>query len=382
MTLAASAILRELVAIPSVSALSNLPLLDAVAASLEPHGWATVRLPFSASGGIAKANLLIVPRQFLASLCHVELLFVCHTDTVPYRNSWLAATTLEARDGMLHGCGACDVKGALAGLMAAALRVDAPALKLPVAFALTADEEIGCLGATRLVASGTLRARQAIVCEPTSLRPATAGKGYGLAEVRVRGQEAHSAFPAKGVSAIGVAARLIVAIEELADAAGEPLDARFNPPRATFNVGLLRGGTAKNIVAGECSFLVEWRPLPRQDARSGGERLVQLAAAIADAHPGCSIEVDLQRAEPGFHNAPDSALGAALCRLLGEAETGISFGSEATRLSAIADEVVVIGPGDMETAHSERECVPLRELERWTDAVEHLLLHGVESSYA
>jgi acetylornithine deacetylase len=45
---------------------------------------------------------------------------------------------------------------------------------------------------------------------------------------------------------------------------------------------------------------------------------------------------------------------------------GISFGSEASRLAQIADEVIVIGPGDMQTAHSDRECVPVDELERWT----------------
>jgi acetylornithine deacetylase len=49
-----------------------------------------------------------------------------------------------------------------------------------------------------------------------------------------------------------------------------------------------------------------------------------------------------------------------------QAPTGISFGSEASRLAPIADEVIVIGPGDMHTAHSDRECVPIAELDQWT----------------
>ena len=65
--------------------------------------------------------------------------------------------------------------------------------------------------------------------------------------------------------------------------------------------------------------------------------------------------------------------------MLGRAETGISFGSEATRFAAIAEEAVVIGPGDMETAHSEREKIPRSELEEWTEVIKRLLLHGLQN---
>ena len=372
----ATEILQKLVAVPSVSALSNLPLLDVITAHIERHGWEIRRFPFVAEDGVEKANLLAVPRQFVSSLPTLDLLFVCHTDTVPYRRDWPAATRLEERDGFLHGCGACDVKGSLACLLAAALQVEASALPVPVGFAFTADEEVGCIGATRFVASGAVRPRRVIVCEPTSLRPATAGKGYGLAEVCVSGREAHSAFPGKGVSAIAIAAGLILAVEKLAESAGQPVDSRFDPPRATFNVGVVQGGTAKNIVAGECKFLVEWRPLPQQDPQECGHSLKRLAAEIDAAHPNCTIEVRILRADPGFRNPAESDLGPFLGRMLGLPETGISFGSEATRFNAIAEEVVVIGPGDMETAHSERECVSVQELNLWSETVKNILLYG------
>ncbi len=74
------------------------------------------------------------------------------------------------------------------------------------ALILTADEEIGCKGMERLLAGTTLRIRTAIVSEPTSLRPGIAGKGYGLARVRINGLEAHSAYPQEGLSAIVLAA--------------------------------------------------------------------------------------------------------------------------------------------------------------------------------
>ena len=83
-----------------------------------------------------------------------------------------------------------------------------------VALILTADEEIGCKGMERLLATTNLSIGSAIVSEPTSLRPGVAGKGYGLARITVEGREAHSAFPQQGVSAISIAARLIARIEE------------------------------------------------------------------------------------------------------------------------------------------------------------------------
>jgi len=370
-------ILRTLVAIPSVSSVSNGPVLDAIAELLEPQGWCTLRLPYIAADGLEKANMLAVPHRFRDHLPEVELLFVCHTDTVPFRNEWAAATQLVEVDGQLHGCGSCDVKGSLAGLLSAALQVDVEALHIPVVFAFTAEEEIGCIGATRLVASGAIRPRRVIVCEPTSLRPATAGKGYGLAEVRVVGREAHSAFPEKGVSAISTAAQIIVKLEQWQQTGEKTCDSLFSPPYTTFNVGVVGGGTAKNIVAGECNFLVEWRPVPGEDPRHGGQVVQQLAAEVASIHPQCRIEVRVLRADAGFANHSASLLGSALSRMLGRAETGISFGSEATRFAALAEDVVVIGPGDMETAHSERECVPLGELEEWTETVKSLLLHGL-----
>lgn len=373
-------ILHKLVGIPSVTSMSNRPLLDAIETMLVPQGWFTQRQAYIAADGIEKANLLAIPRRFHDLLPEVELLFVCHTDTVPFRKEWTDATELRERNGALHGCGSCDVKGSLAGLLAAALQVSPEALPTPVAFAFTAEEEIGCIGATKLVASGMIRPRRVVVCEPTSLHPATAGKGYGLAEVCVLGHEAHSAFPTKGISAIQLASRLIVALEQWQQAGKKAHNPLFSPPHTTFNVGVVHGGSAKNIIAGECRFLVEWRPLPDEKTECGGEVVQRLASEIIEGNPQCSIEVKILRADVGFANSSTSRLGATLGRILNRPETGISFGSEATRFAKIAEEVVVVGPGDMETAHSERECIPLKELEEWTEAVKHLLWNGVSAA--
>ena len=364
-------ILRELVSIPSVSAVSNRPVIAAAEGRLAQHGWELKRLPYLDSQGIEKINLIARPAGQEGS--EIDLAFVCHTDTVPFdRKQWPEATALVEREGMLHGCGSCDVKGSLAGILAAIAQVDIRDITRGVALILTADEEIGCVGATKLLASESLHVRRVLVCEPTSLRPAVAGKGYGLAEVHVTGKEAHSAFPLQGSSAIYAAAQMMLSIR---DRNAEGTNMLFEPPFTTFNIGTVQGGTAKNIIPGECRFLVEWRPLPEENAAAAMDWLVELGARTQLAHPGCVIKIEAKRADPGFAYPADSPFVDALSRRLGRNPTGISFGSEATRFARVADEVVVMGPGNMHTAHSDRECIPIAELEAFVECVS-ALLHG------
>jgi acetylornithine deacetylase len=216
--------------------------------------------------GTKKFNLVAVTPRSIADGDEVELALVGHTDTVPFDPAWTEALTLTEREGKLYGRGACDTKGFIAAALMAVEQIDLARLQRPLALVFTADEEVGCHGAKQLAESGALRARYAIVGEPTSLVPVRAGKGYCLAEIVVGGREGHSAYPALGASAIFRAARLIARIEAVAERLKEHEHAAFDPPYTTLNVGMINGGTAKNIIAGECRFTLEWRPVPGQAA--------------------------------------------------------------------------------------------------------------------
>ncbi len=360
----AGEILRKLVAIPTPSAISNVPLLEWVQQFVEARGWHVELFPYTDENGVAKANLVARPKR--AGVGEViRLGFVCHTDTVPYAASWVDALKLQERDGQLHGCGACDVKGALACLLAAVASAETDTIDAGMALILTGDEEIGCRGMERLLAAGIPPIGAAIVSEPTSLRAGIAGKGYGLARVIVEGVEAHSAFPAEGVSAIRIAARMIERIYDLEVMAGCAADKLFDPTCTTVNVGVIEGGSAKNIIAGRCTFLVEWRPIPADPPQRILGEIERLAAEMQTIYRRARIMVEPLRAEPGFAPASGGRLRERLAKLGRHAVTGVSFGSEASRLACVADEVIVMGPGDMHTAHSDRECVPVRELEEW-----------------
>lgn len=374
-------ILRALVAISTPSAISNLPLVDWVARFLRERGWQVELLPYTGENGATKANLLARPSG--AHDAAIDLAFICHTDTVPWAAAWKNALDLQrSPDGaFLHGCGACDDKGALACFLAA-LDLLAPLSAQPgVALILTADEEIGCKGMEHLLAAASLRIRSAIVSEPTSLRPGIAGKGYGLARVSISGVEAHSAYPSEGLSAIALAARFIARMENhferlAAESVPDPL---FDPPQTTLNVGVIQGGSARNIVAGACSFLVEWRPIPGELPRAALNDLEWLAGRLHAEEPRSGIRIEPLRDEPGFAPAGEGPLRQRLTQIAAAANQpqrppmGISFNSEAGRIARVAREVIVIGPGDMHTAHSDRECVPVAELEEWTQTLRLLL---------
>jgi acetylornithine deacetylase len=372
----AAEILRELVAIPTPSAVSNLPLIHWVADFLQSHSWQASILPYTDEKGIDKANLIARPSA-ASPQAAIDLAFICHTDTVPYAASWTEALQLHQQDQFLHGCGSCDVKGSLSCFLAAINSISPQQTHPNIALILTADEEVGCKGMDRLLTQTDLNIRSAIVSEPTSLRPGIAGKGYGLARITIHGAEAHSAFPSEGISAIAAAAQLIVRIHKSLSANSKSDDSLFDPPRTTINVGTIQGGTAKNIIAGECTFLVEWRPTPNDPPHAVLQALQSLAASAETANPRIHIQVESLRAESGFSPSASGALRQRLEALTPRTATGISFGSEATRIARIAQEVIVIGPGDMHTAHSDRECVPVAELDEWTAILRSLITRVV-----
>jgi acetylornithine deacetylase len=361
--------LAELVAINSVSALPNEPIIAYLERQVESVGFVTRRFSYTDETNVEKINLIAIAGTQFSERTQVELALVGHTDTVPFDPNWQEALRLTERDGNLFGRGACDTKAFIAAALTAVRNLDLARLQRPLAFVFTADEEIGLRGAKYLADLKPLRPRYSIVGEPTSLQPIRAGKGYSLAEVIVRGREAHSAYPSLGRSAIIGAARLISRLEEIAVNLKSEQHEDFDPSYTTLNIGLIRGGTAKNIIAGECRFTLEWRPVPNQTSKHVLD-LVQ--SAIDDEmqeNPGFEAELNLERLDSGFETASDSVLVALLERLTGNVAGTVAFGTEAAQMTLLGSEALVLGPGNIREAHRTGEYVPIGELERCVEVL-------------
>jgi acetylornithine deacetylase len=356
----AADILLDLVAIPSVSSMSNQPVIDYVLQHLDPSHWAVQLHNYCDPAGNPKANLVATTKATPGF--PTELTLVCHTDTVPFDPDWQDAVHPVVQDGRLYGRGSCDVKGFLACVLETLSHLDLTRIRKPLALVLTSDEEIGCVGAKHLAAKSAVRSRFMIIGEPTGLRPIRAGKGYALAEIIVKGREAHSAFPAHGHSAIVDAARVVLQLERVAAKLAEFTDATFDPPFTTMNVGLIQGGTAKNIVPGECRITVEWRPIPSQNPARAVELIEEELRQLTQSIPGFDARLDVKRMDPAFEPAATSDLASLLESVSGRPSTTVSFGSEAAYFRNAISEAVVFGPGDMTVAHKSGEFVPIAEL--------------------
>lgn len=372
--------LGQLVSIDSVSARSNAEIIAYLATRAEAVGFRVNRFPYRDESNVEKINVMAIAGARAASSATdtttVELALVGHTDTVPFDPNWTQALQLTKRDEKLYGRGACDTKGFIAAALTAVEKVNIKDLRRPLALVFTADEEVGCLGAKQLAEARVLRARYSIVGEPTSLQPMRAGKGYCLAEIVLRGREAHSAYPALGASAIFRAARLIARIEQIAlHELQAKQHAAFDPPYTTMNVGIVNGGTAKNIIAGECRFTLEWRPVPGQSA-TGALDLVRAAVEDErrrDADYDCAINVI--RIDEAMETPADSMLVRMLEEATAQSAGTVAFGTEAPQMMEMGAQVVVLGPGDIRVAHRTDEFVPVAELNRCVEILARAIQH-------
>ena len=225
--------------------------------------------------------------------------------------------TVTERGGRLYGRGTCDMKSFSACGLALVPEMVAARLKRPIHFALSYDEEVGCRGAPSMIAELVEHLpapRAVIVGEPTDMRLVNAHKGMNGYETVVTGHEAHSSQTHRGVSAVMTAARLIHYLDEMArECARRPKpEAGFMPPYTTIHVGMVKGGTAANIISRECRFVWDLRNVPDDDPRTYLERFEaycrdEVLPEMRRVAPEADIVTTEHFKSPGLRAEPGSA---------------------------------------------------------------------------
>lgn len=352
-------LLQSLVAIDTTSSRSNLPALDHLEAEAKAKGFETRRQVWTDAAGVEKGNLVCRRGPAVAG----GLALVGHTDCVPFDPEWKEALSGAVEDGRLLGRGSADTKAFLAAALVAAGQAKQGAQPLTLLF--TADEEVGCLGAKQLLAEGRVHPRHAIVGEPTGLVPVRAHKGYCAVEVVLAGTEGHSAYPEVGASAVHAMGRLWPDIERIGQELRHEMDGSFSPPFTTWNVGVVHGGKARNIIAGECRFTYEWRPLPGQDPRRALRMLEDAAIRLVQATGGkIRASIEPLRTDAAAVTPPEAEVVRFLEKESGNRSTTVPFGTELPEVIGLGAEACVFGPGDIRVAHRTGEWVSVAEVER------------------
>jgi acetylornithine deacetylase len=360
---------QALVRINTVSANSNLQLIDLVREELARHG-VDCRLTFNEER--TKANLFAT----LGEGKPAGIILSGHTDTVPWDGQDWVFDPLggDIEDGKLYGRGAADMKGFIAVAVAHAesfLHSKAP---FAIHLALSYEEEIGCFGVRELIADmreAGIRPLACVVGEPTSMVPAIAHKGVYRYKCCVRGKEAHSSLTPRSVNAIEMAARVIGRLRDMADAfeREEPRYEGFDVPFSTASVGRFHGGIADNVVPRDAEFRYEFRDLPTADVAAMQREIVDYARSLEPGMKRVAPEAGFSFQTiceiPSFLGSAEDTVTRLAQQLSGERRTTqVAFGTEAGLFKRAGIPTVVCGPGSIVQAHQPDEFVSLEQLAR------------------
>lgn len=373
-------LLADMVGFDTVSHRSNLELIAYIEKYFDELGVATERVYNEERD---KANLFAT----IGPETDGGLILSGHVDVVPVEGqAWTHDPfDLIERDGKLFGRGSCDMKGFVAMALAAAPEFQKANLTKPVHFAISYDEEVGCLGVRRLIDelnAKTMRPGMCIVGEPTSMQPVVAHKGKWSYRAIVTGLERHSSLAPTGVNAVEYAAEAItflrkMAREKIKDGARDEM---FDLPHTTVHVGVVNGGSAVNIVPNQCTFDFEWRYIPADRPEDIMERFTkyireELEPEMKAIDPNCGFELIERSVIPGLEIDSDHEVVRLAKACASRNDHGkVAYGTEAGLFQGMGGiPTVVCGPGDIAQAHRPDEFISLEQIDKAGGFFENLV---------
>ena len=361
--------IEALVGFPTVSRDSNLELIHFVRDYLAGCGVESRLVP---NEDATKANLLAT----VGPEAEGGVVLSGHTDVVPVDGqSWETDPfKVVVRDGRLYGRGTADMKSFSAVALALVPDMLAYGLKRPIHLALSYDEEVGCLGAPAMIAkiaAEVPRPAAVIVGEPTSMNVITAHKGIMVMETVVTGRDVHSSQTHRGVSAVMTAARLVAKLEEMACAVVDhPSALPFEPPHTTIHVGVIKGGTAANVISRRCRFVWDIRHIPEDDPMVHVDRFnawceSEVLPGMRRVAPEAWIETRMLHRTPGLGPEEHGEAERIARALTGDnAIRAAAYAAEAGQFQEAGFSTVICGPGSIDQAHQPNEYIELEQVER------------------
>ncbi len=262
-----------------------------------------------------------------------ELLINCHMDTVKPSNAWtLDPLSLSEKEGKIFGLGACDTKGNIYMVLKALEEADPK--NLMILFSI--DEESGIKTGVKYFLESDFKKniKRAIVCEPTELKYVSKHKGYYSFTLENFADSAHSSMKSKG--AIIKAAHNIIRLDELG-----------------FNVGIIEGGTAGNVVSQRCTYRASIRTFDKlKDVVETMKRNCK-ETTIENRFNGPPLINENPLFDGEFHE--------------------VDFWTEASLFQEVGINSIVFGAGSIKQAHSEDEYVEKWQLEVGKEKIKSLI---------
>ncbi len=287
------------------------------------RGWTARKIPVEAR----RFNVLGLPKNDP----HPAIFFSTHMDTVP---PFIPSSEDDSR---VYGRGSCDAKGIIAAQIGAAEKLRDDGIHVGLLFLV--GEERDSQGA-KVANENAVGSRFLINGEPTENRLALASKGALRVHIIAEGRMAHSAYPELGESAID---KLLEALRRLR-AMALPVDPEVGP--CTFNIGLIGGGRAPNVIPDHAQ----------------AELLYRLVG------PSAGLRQEITNAVKGLARA-EFSLEIPFMRLRKVDGLRTMVAAFTTDIPALTNwgEPLLIGPGSIHVAHTDGEYI---DKEQMHEAVE------------
>jgi acetylornithine deacetylase/succinyl-diaminopimelate desuccinylase family protein len=302
------------------------------------------------------------------------LLLCTHLDTVPAYDMKNAFNPC-VKNGRLYGRGAVDVKGILAAMGIAMKRLKTEGRKLggKVIFLGVADEESGSAGMREAVKSGLFIADIAVIGEPSGLKPAIAHKGVMWVEIIFYGKATHGSTPKLGRNAIYYASSFI---EKVKKSLIPLLDSRNHMllGSGTINIGTINGGTRPTIVPDLCTLRFDRRLIPQESISGVLDEIRTILQELSAENDSFTYDInvllgDIDHPFPVLDtdekNPSVAVLKESISNVSGsDTETiGLPFWTDAALFQHVTGKpAIVLGPGNIEQAHSNDEYVEIEAL--------------------
>ncbi|NIK12026.1 M20 family metallopeptidase [Alkalibacillus almallahensis] len=288
-----------------------------------------------------------------------QLLIVTHLDTV-WPEGTLEDMPCHIETGKLYGPGSFDMK---AGIVQALFAIQAieqviQTMDKKVILLMTSDEELGSPTSKPYIEEEATKSDAVFVLEPAQGERGalkTARKGVGTYELKVHGISSHAGIePEKGVSAIEELAEQITYLSNLTD-----ID-----QGTTVNVGVIDGGSSKNMIAEEAHAVVD----VRVQSEAEMNRVVSEIETIKPINDGISIDIQGSIYRPPLERTNDSEVLFEHAQALAKQYLNIELEEESTgggsdanftaSLEPTLDGLGAVGDG----AHAKHEHVIIHEL--------------------
>ena len=358
--------LETLVAFDTVSHNSNRALIEWAANRIEDAG-GEVMIQDGDEPGKANLYATIGPRDLPG------IMLSGHSDVVPVAGQdWTSDPfKLTERGDRLLARGSADMKGFIACVLESIPHFNAQPLKTPIHIAMSYNEESNMHGMKLLAKhfeAAKIKPLACVIGEPTLMKVVVANKGAAIYRVNVRGFEIHSSLRNQGISAVEMAAEIIVFINRLqTDLKAAASNDGFEFPYTSVHCGKIQGGTAHNITTRDCEFVFEVRALPGVKTSFVVDQIKafteQLTAQMRLVSDQCSISITEIVDSPSLDERGNVYLAQAIVPLCKSDGVGrVSFGTEAGILQEAGVPTIVCGPGEIRVAHQPDEYVEKSQL--------------------